>query len=69
MVEEPGGAGQFTGVVLRPRVVVAAGSDPGRAEALHAEAHAMCFIARSVDFPVEHRATVTVASTVPVAPA
>ncbi|RVU16575.1 OsmC family protein [Methylobacterium oryzihabitans] len=69
MVEEPGGAGQFTGVVLRPRVVVAAGSDRDRAEALHRQAHAMCFIARSVNFPVEHRATITVAATAPVAPA
>lgn len=54
MVEEADGAGQFTAVTLRPQVTIAAGSDPARALALHAEAHAMCFIARSVNFPVHH---------------
>ncbi len=54
MIEEPGGAGQFTDVLLRPRVTVALGSDLATAEALHHRAHAMCFIARSVNFPVTH---------------
>lgn len=58
MVEEPDGAGQFVFVVLRPCVTVAAGSDAAKAEALHRTAHRMCFIARSVNFPVEHRLTV-----------
>lgn len=31
------------------------------AEHLHARAHATCFIARSVNFPVHHRSTVRVA--------
>ncbi len=57
MVEEPGGAGQFTSVMLRPHVTLRAGSDKAGAEALHARAHSMCFIARSVNFPVEHHAT------------
>ncbi|HTW28304.1 MAG TPA: OsmC family protein [Acetobacteraceae bacterium] len=61
MQEEPGGAGQFTSVVLHPRVTIAAGADAATAEALHATAHAMCFIARSVNFPVEHRPQITVA--------
>jgi len=43
--------GRFTDVLLRPRVVVAAG-DPALAAALHEEAHHACFIARSVNFPV-----------------
>jgi organic hydroperoxide reductase OsmC/OhrA len=30
-----------------------------RAEALHAEAPQLCFIARSVNFPVHHEPTVT----------
>lgn len=54
MVEEASGAGHFTRVVLHPRVSLAAGSDRNRAEALHHKAHEMCFIARSVNFPVEH---------------
>ncbi len=60
MVEEPGGAGQFTSVILRPRVTLRAGSDHIQAEALHARAHSMCFIARSVNFPVQHSATFVV---------
>ena len=57
MVEEPDGGGRFVSAVLRPRVTLAAGSDVARAEALHGAAHRMCFIARSVNFPVEHRPT------------
>lgn len=44
--------GRFTDVVLRPSVTLAAGSDTGRAHALHEEAHRLCFIAQSVNFPV-----------------
>jgi len=49
------GSGQFERVVLHPRVTVA---DPAQAElaaSLHNEANQVCFIARSVNFPVEHR--------------
>lgn len=61
MAEERDGAGQFTKVVLRPRVTIAAGGDREQAMALHERAHAMCFIARSVNFPVRHDAQVTIA--------
>jgi organic hydroperoxide reductase OsmC/OhrA len=54
MVEEGSGAGQFSRVVLRPTVTLAPGADVARARALHHDAHAMCYIARSVSFPVEH---------------
>lgn len=53
MLEEADGRGQFVSVRLRPRVGLAAGSDTARAKALHRQAHEMCFIARSVNFPVE----------------
>jgi len=53
MTEEKDGSGQFTAVVLHPRVEVAQGSDIELAERLHERAHEMCFIARSVNFPVE----------------
>lgn len=49
---EASGAGQFTSVVLRPQITLAAGSDAAKAESLHHNAHDMCFIARSVNFPV-----------------
>ena len=49
---------RFVEVTLAPEVRVAAG-DLERARALHEEAHAMCFIANSVNFPVAHTPTVT----------
>jgi organic hydroperoxide reductase OsmC/OhrA len=44
--------GKFTGIVLRPRVTIAAGSDPAAAERLHEQAHTRCYIANSVTFPI-----------------
>jgi organic hydroperoxide reductase OsmC/OhrA len=61
MIEEaPGGAGQFVRVTLRPRVRLARGADRGKALALHESAHKNCFVARSVNFPVEVAPTVEV---------
>jgi organic hydroperoxide reductase OsmC/OhrA len=55
------GAGRFKTVVLRPTVTVATGSDVGRAGALHKPAHEKCFIANSVNFPVECEPEIIVA--------
>jgi len=52
MDEAADGGGQFVEVVLRPRVRPAPGSDRDKIQLLHHEAHAKCFIARSVNFPV-----------------
>lgn len=49
----PDGAGRFTRAVLRPQITVKAGADMARAEAIHHEIHKVCFIARSVAFPVD----------------
>jgi organic hydroperoxide reductase OsmC/OhrA len=57
MAEGADGGGEFTEVVLRPAVTVA---EPGMVDAaagLHERANELCFIARSVNFPVEHEAT------------
>jgi len=54
-MDESADGGRFTRVTLRPRVTLAAGSDAQRARALHHDAHAKCFIAQSVNFPVECR--------------
>lgn len=59
MVEEPSGAGQFTEAVLKPRVTIAAESDVAMAHALHHKAHEMCFIARSVNFPVSNEPVIS----------
>ena len=54
MIEEADGGGHFGRVTLRPVVTFAAGADLDRARQLHHEAHRKCFIANSVNFPVEH---------------
>jgi organic hydroperoxide reductase OsmC/OhrA len=58
MAEQDDGAGQFTRVVLRPDVTVADASMRDRTEHLHDQAHAKCYVARSVNFPVLHEPTV-----------
>jgi organic hydroperoxide reductase OsmC/OhrA len=45
-------SGRFERVTLRPRVTIASG-DAEKARALHEDAHHLCFIANSVNFPVE----------------
>ena len=54
MEELPDGSGNFQRVILRPKVTIAPGSNVAKARELHAAAHAKCFIARSMNFPVEH---------------
>lgn len=52
MVEAATGGGRFTEAMLRPRVALALDADRERAQALHEDAHRLCFIANSVNFPV-----------------
>jgi organic hydroperoxide reductase OsmC/OhrA len=59
-MSEDANGGRFTRAVVRPHVTIAAGSDPEKAQALHHQAHAACFIAASLNFPVEHEPTVEV---------
>jgi organic hydroperoxide reductase OsmC/OhrA len=54
---DPSGAGRFVSVTLRPRITLRAGTDEGRAAAIHHRIPEVCFIARSVGFPVRHRPT------------
>lgn len=54
MQQSPDGGGCFTGVTLRPVVTI---TDPAQvvlAGSLHEEAAQKCFIAASVNFPVQH---------------
>jgi organic hydroperoxide reductase OsmC/OhrA len=53
MAEHEDGSGEFVRVLLRPRVKILAGHDRTKALSLHHTAHGLCFIARSVNFPVE----------------
>ena len=62
MVEHPDGSGEFASATLAPAVVVAEASMVAVAAQLHDEVHRYCFIARSVNFPVGHDATIEVAA-------
>lgn len=62
MLEDPGGGGRFTRAVLRPVATLAAGADAALARHLHEEAHRLCFIANSVNFPVAIEPTVLFAA-------
>jgi organic hydroperoxide reductase OsmC/OhrA len=59
-MELTGGGGHFTEAVLHPRVTIAAGADAALAEHLHEQAHAECYIASSLNFPVRHEGEVVV---------
>jgi len=61
MEEEADGSGRFRQALLRPEVTLAPGSDVAKARALHQEAHAKCFVANSVNFPVEHEPVILLA--------
>jgi organic hydroperoxide reductase OsmC/OhrA len=55
-----GGAGRFTSAVLRPQISLRRGADLAEAEAIHYRIHEVCFIARSVNFPVSYAPVFTV---------
>jgi organic hydroperoxide reductase OsmC/OhrA len=52
MVEDAHGGGRFERVRLRPKITISAG-DPALAASLNHEAHERCFLAASMNFPVE----------------
>lgn len=52
-----GGAGRFLRATLRPHIRLRAGSDVAAAAAIQGRIHAVCFIARSVNFPVDYAPT------------
>lgn len=62
MRENPDGSGEFTEVTLNPKVTVTEKSMMDKANELHHKAHDLCFIARSVNFPVKHRPVAGVSS-------
>lgn len=58
MIETEDGGGHFTEVILKPKVTVTADSNLALAEQLHAQAHQLCFIANSMNFPVRWEASI-----------
>ncbi|MBA3323082.1 MAG: OsmC family protein [Pyrinomonadaceae bacterium] len=57
MQETADGGGHFTEVMLRPAVVITDAAQIDKANELHGEAHRLCFIANSCNFPVRHSPT------------
>jgi organic hydroperoxide reductase OsmC/OhrA len=64
MILERDGSGQFSEVTLRPVITVTDQAMVSKVPALHDGAHAKCFIARSVNFPVHHQPETRVAPTI-----
>lgn len=60
MVEHPDGSGEFTAVTLHPRMTITDASRTEDALAIHHKAHELCFLARSVNFPVKNEPSVFV---------
>jgi len=56
----PDGSGQFVEAVLHPKITITAGSDPQKARDIHDEIHKVCFIARSVNFPIRYKVEIEV---------
>ncbi|MGB8759648.1 MAG: OsmC family protein [Candidatus Sulfotelmatobacter sp.] len=62
MNERPDGSAAFAEVTLHPHVTISEDSDEAKALSLHEQAHHLCFIANSVNFPVRNVAQISVAA-------
>lgn len=58
MVEHEDGSGEFTAVTLRPHMSITDSGRVAETRALHGRAHELCYISRSVRFPVTLEPTV-----------
>src|SRR4051812_22720176 len=59
MEERPNGSGAMINVILHPQVTISSG-DAKQAHELHHTAHELCFIANSVNFPVQNHPKIIV---------
>jgi organic hydroperoxide reductase OsmC/OhrA len=62
MAEHADGGGEFVRATLHPKMTITDASRIDEALALHHRAHELCFIARSMNFPVECEPKVSVAA-------
>jgi organic hydroperoxide reductase OsmC/OhrA len=60
MEESDNRSGRFVQVTLNPLVTIVNEAYQEKAEALHAEANRMCFIANSCNFPIGHQSTIII---------
>lgn len=58
MIETVGNGGKFTEAILYPVIVVKDEAMIEKARDLHARANELCYIAKSCNFPIGHRATI-----------
>jgi organic hydroperoxide reductase OsmC/OhrA len=58
LVEPVNAPGHFSQITLNPVVTITNPALQDKAKQLHAKAHQMCFIANSVNFPVNHNPTI-----------
>jgi len=54
MIEHSDGSGEFTRIVLHPRMRITDSARAAEAKAIHERVHAVCAIARSLRCPVEY---------------
>ena len=59
MVENADGSGEFTRVLLRPRMTITDSARIDDAIEIHHQAHKVCALARSMNFLVDHEPEVT----------
>ncbi|MBU4537782.1 MAG: OsmC family protein [Weeksellaceae bacterium] len=59
MIENENGSGKFTGIVLKPKIIVAEKEMIEKATELHQKATEYCFIANSLNFEVKHHPEIT----------
>ncbi|MCW1873053.1 OsmC family protein (plasmid) [Erwinia sp. INIA-01] len=57
-----GDRGHFTRITLRPEIVIREGDDIQLATDLHHQAHEQCFIANSLNFPIECQPVISTSS-------
>lgn len=60
MLDKPGN-GRFKEIILRPQVTIMAGDNRELALRLHHAAHAHCYVANSVNFPIRCEAQIEIA--------
>ena len=60
MSEHEDGGGRFTEVILKPEIVITTENNLESAQQLHHQAHELCFIANSVNFPVLCQASIKI---------
>jgi len=63
MVEDVNGGGRFSEIILNPQVIVKEIFMVEKAETLHQKAHELCFIANSLNCPVECKPSIQVLDT------